>query len=235
MTTQTKFPWDGQPDYAACNFALGHLIQYVEKRLSVEGLPHAETLLAAIGALAGFSALRALMAHLAETKDPAIAGQLSIVQSNSGAQYFIGEPINRMLVPANTGEANRRLWSLAAGGAVAAGLDRAKLPELRPMFAHVTQNLGGELEGPALPAERASANNARRRAAAGGMAARADVLYRAVSGRPPRVRRCGNSKLAGHLRPRRQHVHSKGQERAGAGAGAYDCHGICHLRVEARS
>ncbi len=154
MTAQPKFPWDGQPDYAACNFALGHLIQYVEKRLTLEGRIHAETLLAAIGAIAGFSALRALMAHLAETKDPAIAGQLNIVQSNSGAKYFIGEPINRTLIPAAAGEAGRKLWSLAAGGAVAAGLDRTKLPEVGPMFAHVTQNLGGEREGrPSLPKE----------------------------------------------------------------------------------
>ncbi len=154
MTTQPKFPWDNQPDHAACNFALGHLVQYVEKRLSVEGRIHAETLLAAIGAIAGFSALRALMADLAETKDPAIAAQLNIVQSNSGAKYFIGEPLNRILIPANAAETGSKLWSLAAGGAVAAGLDRTKLPELRPMLAHVTQNLGGELEGrPSLPKE----------------------------------------------------------------------------------
>jgi hypothetical protein len=147
MTTQPKFPWDGQPDAVACNFALGHLIQALEQRLTTEGRLHAETLLAAIGAIAGFSALRALMAELAESKDPAIVGQMDIVQAKNGAIFYVGEPINRTLIPANTGEAYSKLWSVAAGGAVAAGLDRTKLPELGPMFAYVSQTLGGELEG----------------------------------------------------------------------------------------
>jgi len=59
-----------------------------------------------------------------------------------------------MLFPVSADEANRKLWSLAAGGAVLAGLDRSQLPELGPMFTHVTQTLGGELEGrPSLPKE----------------------------------------------------------------------------------
>ncbi len=140
MTSQPQYPWDGQPDYAACNFAGGHLIRNLERRLTIDGRVHAETIVAAIGTIAGFSALRALMADLAATRDPAIAGQLNILQSESGAKYYFGEPINRMLFPVSADEANRKLWSLAAGGAVLAGLDRSQLPELGPMFTHVTQN-----------------------------------------------------------------------------------------------
>ena len=147
MTSQPKYPWDGQPDYAACNFAVGHLIQNLERRLRIEGRVHAQTLLAAAGAIAGFSALRALMADLAATRDPAIAGQMNIVETKSGAKYYFGEPINRMLFPISREDANCKLWSIAGGGAISAGLDRSQLPKLEPMFAHVTQSLGGELEG----------------------------------------------------------------------------------------
>ena len=52
-----------------------------------------------------------------------------------------------MLFPISREDANRKLWSIAAGGAISAGLDRSQLPKLEPMFAHVTQSLGGELEG----------------------------------------------------------------------------------------
>ena len=185
MTSQPKYPWDGQPDYAACNFAVGHLIQNLERRLRIEGRVHAETLLAAIGAIAGFSALRALMADLAATRDPAIAAQLNIVETQSGAKYYFGEPINRMLFPVSREDANRKLWSIAAGGAVSAGLDRSQLPKLEPMFAHVTQNSRGRAGRPPFFIEGASTNNAVRRVAADCVAARAYVLHRAVSGRLP--------------------------------------------------
>jgi hypothetical protein len=52
-----------------------------------------------------------------------------------------------MLVATSEAENNQRLWALAAGGAVSAGLPPAQLPKLADMFAHVAKNVGGEDEG----------------------------------------------------------------------------------------
>jgi hypothetical protein len=52
-----------------------------------------------------------------------------------------------MLFPMTEAEAGLRLWSVAAGGAIAAGLNASELPKLENMFKHVSQTLGGELEG----------------------------------------------------------------------------------------
>ncbi len=146
------WPWDGQPDYAACNFALGHLFYNLPARLTVDGRVHSETCLTAIGAIAGFAAQRALFARMAETKDPALTVQMKVVKTTAGDIFFVGEPLNRMLVPQQPGE--RGLWPLAAGEAVAAGVPMNELPPLGDMFAHVAATVGSDREGlPSVPAE----------------------------------------------------------------------------------
>src|SRR5688500_675536 len=52
----SQWPWEGQPDSAACDFAAGHLFHHLPARLTVNGGVHAETCLTAIGAIAGFAA-----------------------------------------------------------------------------------------------------------------------------------------------------------------------------------
>ena len=149
-----KHAWEGQPDFAACNFALGHLIHNLQARMTVQGRVHAETLLAAIGVIAGFAAQRALFAQLAETDDAAARGQLHIVETTNGQRYYFGDPLNDTLLPRGAADANQKLWSLAAGGAVAAGLPASELPSFDDMFGHVARTIGGEQEGfPSLPAE----------------------------------------------------------------------------------
>ena len=143
----TEWPWDGQPDSAACNFAVGHLFNNLPARLAVEGGIHAETCLAAIGAIAGYAAQRALFARLKDTRDEALLKQMHTVKTKAGREYFFGEPLNRMLVPSSEAESNQRLWSLAAGSAVGAGLAPEQLPKIDDMFAHVAKSLGGEREG----------------------------------------------------------------------------------------
>ena len=149
---KTKRPWDGQPDEAACNFAVGHLFNNLPAQLKQDERVHTETCLTAIGAIAGFAAQRALFAELSKSNDQAVIGQLQLVTTRNGAKYFLGEPLNRTLVPASTAEVNEKLWSLAASGAIAVGLDRAQLPSLESMFAHVSKSIGGELDGlPSVP------------------------------------------------------------------------------------
>jgi len=142
----SDFPWKDAPDVIACNLALGDLVNNLPRRLTVEGRIHAETLLASIGAIAGFAAQRAFFAESVENEGRA-AREIKIATTASGVKYFFGEPLNRTLFPTTEAEAGLRLWSVAAGGAIAAGLNASELPKLENMFKHVSQTLGGELEG----------------------------------------------------------------------------------------
>ena len=142
----SDFPWKDAPDVIACNLALGDLVNNLPRRLTVEGRVHAETLLASIGAIAGFAAQRAFFAESVENEGRA-AREIKIAMTASGVKYFFGEPLNRTLFPTTEAEAGLRLWSVAAGGAIAAGLNASELPKLENMFKHVSQTLGGELEG----------------------------------------------------------------------------------------
>ncbi len=54
-TQEAEFPWSGE-EYAPCNFALGHLRDNLLEKLKDEaGGVHCETLMCAIGAIAGFA------------------------------------------------------------------------------------------------------------------------------------------------------------------------------------
>lgn len=70
-----------------------------------------------------------------------------MVTTKFGRRYYFGEPLNRTLFPQSDADAPLKLWPLAVGAAVANGLRQSDLPDPRQMFAHVSQVLGGELEG----------------------------------------------------------------------------------------
>ncbi|MDC7784673.1 hypothetical protein PQJ75_00205 [Rhodoplanes sp. TEM] len=115
---------------------------------------HAETCVAAIGAIAGFAAQRAMIARLTETGDRAGLSQIHRVVTKDGGTYFFSESLNQMLIAMSDAEAGEKLWPLAAGAAVAAGLDPRHLPNLDAMFSHVAETIGGDLEGmPSVPRE----------------------------------------------------------------------------------
>ena len=142
-----RWPWEGQPDHAACDYAVLHLYRTLPARLAANGRVHAETCLAAIGAIAGFAAQRALFEQLERTRDAALISQLQIVRTEEGEEFVVGAPLNRMLVPASAAENNQRLWSLAAIGALSSGLVPSQLPRLDDMFTHVADTIGSEQEG----------------------------------------------------------------------------------------
>jgi hypothetical protein len=128
------FPWKRSPDEIACNFALGDLVNNLPQRLTVNGRVHAETFIACAGAIAGFAAQRAFFAQAEESGDQTILREIHIATTKSGQKYFFGEPLNRTLFPVTDGDGYLKLWSLAAGGAVAAGLNQTELPKLEDMF-----------------------------------------------------------------------------------------------------
>jgi hypothetical protein len=141
-----EYPWAEANDEITCNFALGDLILNLPRRLTVEGRVHAETMLAASGAIAGYAAQQTLLSDIGGEANLAQHG-LQILSSKAGNQYYYGEALNRRLINQGPEDAREKLWSLAAGGAVGAGLAVEALPDLQPMYTHVSRTLGSETEG----------------------------------------------------------------------------------------
>jgi hypothetical protein len=138
-----EFPWKGAQDATACNFAFGHLVQNLPRRVTIDGRIHAETYISAVGAIAGYAAQRTLFAE----SPPVMGVNIHRVGVASGAQYWFGDALNYMLVPKTEADANRCVWGSAAGGAVGAGLQPPQLPKLDAMFQHVAATIGGANEG----------------------------------------------------------------------------------------
>jgi hypothetical protein len=146
-----KLPWAGDVEHSvACNLVAGNLGNNLRSRLTIKGRVHAETYVAAAGAIAGYAAQCSLLA----TADAATLAQLQTVTTKSGTKYLFGEPLNDALLGRQDSEANGHVWPMAAGGAVSAGLADPRVLELRQMFAHVSSTIGGASEGlPSVPAE----------------------------------------------------------------------------------
>jgi|GEM_PF-1314705 len=144
-----RHPWDGAPDAVGANFALADLINNLPRRFTIDGRIHAETLLAASGAVAGYAAQRALFAQLAAEGVAAESSGLIIAKTKDGRRWLMGDRLNAMLLPQSksASEASEKLWPLAQGAAVSVGLDLSRMPDVGPMFAHVAGTIGGENEG----------------------------------------------------------------------------------------
>ena len=91
QTEAPPLPWAGWPDEIGCNFAAGHLVRNLGVPLTIEGRLHAETLMCAAGAIAGWGAHRSLMTG-ARTGQ-----QVSMVTLNDGRTMLYGDAINDML------------------------------------------------------------------------------------------------------------------------------------------
>ncbi len=143
--TLYKHPWRDAPDGVAANFALADLVNNLPRRLTIDGRIHSETLLAAGGAIAGYAAQRAVLSPMAP-QDITPSNGFQMVQTNRGDLFLFGEPVDQALLPRSNADADK-LWPLAAGAAITAGLDPNGLPPIPPMFEHVGKTLGGPREG----------------------------------------------------------------------------------------
>ncbi len=142
-TAANEVPWKSTQDAVACNFALGHLVQNLARRLTIDGRIHAETYISAVGAIAGYAAQRTLFAE----SPPVMGVNINRAGTASGEKYWFGDTLNNMLVPKPEADARRCVWSLAAGGALSAGLQLQQMPKLDAMFKHVASTVGGTSEG----------------------------------------------------------------------------------------
>ena len=102
---------------------------------------HVESLLGALGSLAGFTCQMSVRAE-----DPAAGdGAFVVVGGADGRSYFFGDRLNGPLA-----ENQYSIWGLAAGKAQ--GLGCTELPDINEIFSHVTTTVGGDRFGlPRIP------------------------------------------------------------------------------------
>lgn len=142
-----RAPWHGRPEGPACDAAVAALYNALPEKLTLEGRVHPQTCLAAIGAIAGFAAQRALIEYLQESGDEVMQRALRTAKTRTGCEYYFGEPLNRMLIAASDAESNQRLWPILTFGAIRAGLPPSGVPDVSEMFAHVASTMVGKDEG----------------------------------------------------------------------------------------
>lgn len=110
------------------------------KLRGADGRIHAETLLTAIGALAGFSAQNAA---LDQASRAGVLPQYSLLLAGtaSGDQYLVGNWINAHLF--NDPGARYPFLGLVGGAAIQAGVDPKEFPDCNEIAKHVVTSLGG--------------------------------------------------------------------------------------------
>lgn len=122
------------------------LAQRMMAEMKTERGVHIESILGALGSLAGYSCqasvrARALSQGLDET------ALFTHAECTDGKVYFFGDDLNRPLA-----EDQHSIWSIAAGGAQAAGCE--DIPDPGDVFTHVANTVGSSEFGlPRLPPE----------------------------------------------------------------------------------
>ncbi len=95
---------------------------------------HIESLLCALGAVAGYSCQAAVRA-LAVARGLPEASLLTPVETKDGKTFFFGDHLNKPLA-----ESQYSVWGVAGGGAQQAGC--ANLPDVSEIFKHVSATVG---------------------------------------------------------------------------------------------
>lgn len=100
---------------------------------------HIESLLCALGALAGYACQASIRAQ-ASANGMSETAAFQTVATKDGKQYFFGDPLNNALVGAQYS-----VWGLAGGAAQHVGVN--EFPDLDEIFRHTASALGGDQFG----------------------------------------------------------------------------------------
>jgi len=145
-----RAPWGREGEIAA-NQAIANLANFLLTALKVERGIHAETLLVAIGGLAGYSAIHAVFeayikpgrAQIGDSQAASTGKAIVEVKTQDGQTYYFGDLTNSFLVAA-AGPASRPffVWGYLAGIAMNAGVPAAELPDINEMFQRAASTVG---------------------------------------------------------------------------------------------
>lgn len=148
------FPWAGQSDETACNFAFGLLMRNLPPRVAIDKTKmHAPTLMAAAGAISGICAQISLLADAEKMEEINAGKTLKEGSLKDGRIFLFGEPLNHMLYsPRDPIVARSRVWNMMVTAALEKGLKREEIPNVAVMFKHVNDSFGSVVEGmPSVP------------------------------------------------------------------------------------
>jgi hypothetical protein len=124
------------------------IADWLMRELKDERGVHCETILTAVGALAGYAAQQALWEGMVKPGKLAISEAFTVVEANSGATYFFGEALDTLL--ASMEPKHLSIWKIVAGGTLAAGGDH--LPDMGNLLRHCAATVGTSAFGlPRLP------------------------------------------------------------------------------------
>ncbi len=109
---------------------------------------HIESILCALGAVAGYSCQASVRAKAVAGGLPEV-GLLTVVRTKDGKTYYFGDNLNKPLA-----EPKYSIWSIAGGGAQQAGCNN--LPDLSEVFKHTSSSVGTQSFGkPRVPEKNA--------------------------------------------------------------------------------
>jgi hypothetical protein len=142
-TPVTNYPWQPKSTNTG-NLAIKNLREGLMKALRTERGIHAETCLAAIGAVAGFAAQAAALNRITSQEwDPTHPpSSIAIAQSKSGESFLFGDAINVYLF--QEPQSQLPLIALVGGAAVQSGVPSNELPDCQEMAAHVARVVGSD-------------------------------------------------------------------------------------------
>ena len=135
---KVRLPWQPQSEILG-NLAIGNLRNNLLHRLATQRGVHIESMLTAVGALAGFAAQNAALVsvdEIARRHGKVASGSLAIVRPKSGGVFIMGELPNTYLYE---DEGDFPLWTFLAR---ASGLRPAQLPVQRELARQVAETIG---------------------------------------------------------------------------------------------
>lgn len=147
---EARKPWQGGADEIAGNLAYAGLAESLPRWIQIDGRVHAETLLAAAGAICGYSCQRAVLRRVAQG-EVLPEGQLMSIEGANGQTYFVGDALNNLFFGGDDNP-DSKLWRMLSGTAQANGLAPDRTPTSAEIFGPMAARLGGEGEGmPTVP------------------------------------------------------------------------------------
>lgn len=136
--TPVTMPWPRDEELVA-NCAIGHLRDNLQILVGRGGPVHAETLLAAIGAIAGFSALHFEWETMVKPGYAKLTKEITVVKGVDGLTYYVADLVLRHLVPQDR---TMMLWALVSAAAVDLGKSAESLPSVRELYRGVLATVG---------------------------------------------------------------------------------------------
>jgi hypothetical protein len=142
MTTTASiktFPW--QPDSTAtADLAINTVRERLMSALKDHRGIHTETLLTAVGSLAGFAAQNAALARVTSNDSSAPRLSFAIVLTQSGEKWVMGDAVNVFLYPEP--HSILPIYSILAGAAIKAGVAEGELPNIGEMAGYRAKVVG---------------------------------------------------------------------------------------------